>query len=221
MKIKSAIDDRIINPLMKFTLLSFALIPPLAFAENFLINSNKLFIFAEQFYPEYFSPAGVATTSLDNYLVRYYPDTDNYIGTRGEEVYVYGDIFNGLSTAGVISDYIDLEPGSDALLADLFAAQLSDVQVYGNGVVVLILPDDLSGSRHQRFIIELASKQTLLVSHNIDLAARIDSLSLSDNIEFCGEYEWNEKGGVIHWTHHDPEEIHPGGWIMHNNVIYQ
>lgn len=67
----------------------------------------------------------------------------------------------------------------------------------------------------------LKSKQTLLVSHNIDLAARIDTLSVNDSIEFFGEYEWNEKGGVIHWTHHDPEEIHADGWIMHNNVIYQ
>jgi len=44
---------------------------------------------------------------------------------------------------------------------------------------------------------------------------------LNDQIEFFGEYEWNDKGGVIHWTHDDPEEIHVNGWIFHNNVIYQ
>jgi len=103
----------------------------------------------------------------------------------------------------------------------LFADVQSNVQVYGTGIVVSILSDDLEGSRHQRFIIELKSKQTLLIAHNIDLAPRIDDLALSDLIEFHGEYEWNNQGGVIHWTHHDPDETHIGGWILHNRIIYQ
>lgn len=207
---------------MRFiTLLLLVLIPAISSAENFLINSNKLFNFAETAYPEYFSPAGVTTTTLDGYLVRYYPNTGNYIGSKDEEVYVYGDVFNGLLRAGVISDYIELEADSDELLAELFAARKSNVQVYGTGTVISILSDDLDGSRHQRFIIELKSKQTLLVAHNIDLSPRIFALSLNDKIEFFGEYEWNDKGGVIHWTHHDPQEIHVGGWIFYNNVIYQ
>lgn len=206
---------------MKFILLFLILIPTTSFAENFLINSNKLFDFAEKSYPEFFSPAGMTTVGLDNYLVRYYPNTSNYIGTRGEEIYVYGDIFNGLLKVGVISDYIEIEPNGDELLAKLFADGYSNVQVYGAGVVISILPDDLDGSRHQKFIIELNSSQTLLISHNIDLSPRIDELSLDDHIEFFGEYEWNDKGGVIHWTHHDPEGNHAAGWILHNNTIYQ
>lgn len=206
---------------MKFILLFLILIPTTSFAENFLINSNKLFDFAEKSYPEFFSPAGMTTVGLDNYLVRYYPNTSNYIGTRGEEIYVYGDIFNGLLKVGVISDYIEIEPNGDELLAKLFADGYSNVQVYGAGVVISILPDDLDGSRHQKFIIELNSSQTLLISHNIDLSPRIDELSLDDHIEFFGEYEWNDKGGVIHWTHHDPEGNHAAGWILHSNTIYQ
>lgn len=203
------------------TLLLLVLIPAISSADNFLINSNKLFNFAEASYPEYFSPAGVTTTTLDGYLVRYYPNTGNYIGTKGEEVYVYGNAFNGLLRAGVITDYVELEANSDELLAQLFASRKSNVQVYGTGAVISILSDDLDGGRHQRFIIELKSKQTLLITHNIDLLPRIFALSLNDKIEFFGEYEWNDKGGVIHWTHHDPEGIHENGWILHNNVIYQ
>ena len=207
---------------MRFTILLFlVLVPGITFAENYLINSNKLFNFAEKSYPEFFSPASTATFSLNNYLVRYYSNTGNYIGTTGEDVYVYGDVFSGLLKAGVISSFIELEPDSDELLAQLFEGGQSNVQVYGSGVVTFILSDDLDGSRHQRFIIELKSKQTLLIAHNIDLAPRIDELSLNDQIEFFGEYEWNDKGGVIHWTHDDPEEIHVNGWIFHNNVIYQ
>ncbi len=203
------------------TLLFLAFIPAITFAENLLVNSNKLFDFAEKSYPEFFSPAEIKTVGLDNYLLRYYPDTGNYIGTKGEEVYVYGDVFNGLLRAGVISDFVALEPDSDELLAQLFADGQSNAQIYGTGTVTAILSDDLEGSRHQRFIIELKSKQTLLISHNIDLSSRIDDLFLNDQVEFSGEYEWNDKGGVIHWTHHDPEGKHVDGWILHNNTIYQ
>tara|TARA_R110002073_G_scaffold291712_2_gene456889 strand:+ start:107 stop:727 length:621 start_codon:yes stop_codon:yes gene_type:complete len=206
---------------MKFTLLFLLLISTTSFAEDFLINSNKLFNFAEKSFPELFSPAGVATSGLDNYLVRYYPDTNSYIGTSGEDVYVYGDVFNGLLRIGVLTDYIALEPDGDELLAQLLADVQSTVQAYGTGIVVSILPDDLNGSRHQRFIIELKSKQTLLIAHNIDLAPRIDELALNDQIEFFGEYEWNDQGGVIHWTHHDPDGIHVDGWILHKDIIYQ
>jgi uncharacterized protein DUF3465 len=206
---------------MKFTLLFLLVISTSSFSENSLINSNKLFNFAEQSFPEYFSPAEMTTMGLDNYLVRYYPDTDTYLGTRGEEVYVYGDVFNGLLRVGVLTDYIELGPDGDDLLAQLFADGHSDVQVYGAGTVVSILSDDTNGSRHQRFIVELKSEQTLLIAHNIDLAPRIDELALNDQIEFFGEYEWNDQGGIVHWTHHDPEKIHIDGWILHNNNIYQ
>ncbi len=206
---------------MKFTLLLLLLISTTSFAENSLINSNKLFNFAEQSFPDLFSPVGVTTSGLDNYLVRYYPETNNYIGTIGEEVYVYGDVFNGLLRVGVLTDYIELEPDGDGLLAQLFADAQSDMQVHGTGTVISMLSDDLNGSRHQRFIIELKSKQTLLIAHNIDLASRIDDLAINDQIEFFGEFEWNNQGGVIHWTHHDPDMIHVDGWILHNSIIYQ
>ncbi|BFM13294.1 DUF3465 domain-containing protein [Simiduia litorea] len=97
----------------------------------------------------------------------------------------------------------------------------SNVQVKGSGTVIRILPDDNEGSRHQKFILQLSSGQTLLVAHNIDLAPRINSISNGDSVLFYGEYEWNSKGGVIHWTHHDPNGRHVGGWLKHNGRTYQ
>jgi hypothetical protein len=105
--------------------------------------------------------------------------------------------------------------GNDAAIENAFANRISNLQVGGQGTVVKILPDDNDGSRHQRFIVRLNSGQTLLMSHNIDLAPRIDSLSAGDTVAFYGEYEWNQKGGLIHWTHHDPQGRHPAGWIKH------
>ena len=102
-----------------------------------------------------------------------------------------------------------------------FTRSDANTQVRGSGVVIRLLPDDREGSQHQRFIISLASGQTLLVAHNIDLAPRINSLSLGDQVEFFGEYEWTEKGGVIHWTHHDPDGSHIDGWVKHEGKLYQ
>ncbi len=68
--------------------------------------SNQLFDFAEENYPQFFSLSDEETFELDDYWARYYSNTDNYIGTLGEDVYVYGDVFNGLLFVGKISDYI-------------------------------------------------------------------------------------------------------------------
>jgi hypothetical protein len=91
----------------------------------------------------------------------------------------------------------------------------------GEGVVDRVLSDDNDGSRHQRFILRLASGQTLLIAHNIDIAPRIQALSSGDRVAFYGQYEWNPEGGVIHWTHRDPNGQHLPGWLKHNGQVYQ
>ena len=110
---------------------------------------------------------------------------------------------------------------AEIALQNAFSNRQSDVQVKGGGKVTKLLSDDVDGSKHQRFILMLGSGETVLVSHNIDLAPRIEGLKKGDTVEFFGEYEWNEKGGVIHWTHHDPAGRHIGGWIKYQGKTYQ
>lgn len=110
---------------------------------------------------------------------------------------------------------------SDQVLRRAFERHTSDLEVEGRGAVKRILPDDNDGSRHQRFILELGSGQTLLVAHNVDVAPRISGLREGDRVEFRGEYEWNPEGGVIHWTHHDPRGRRPGGWLKHGGKTYR
>lgn len=122
---------------------------------------------------------------------------------------------------GLADQLAPSHPNADAVLADAFETGQNNLQVKGQGTVVRILPDDNEGSRHQRFILKLDSGQTLLVAHNIDLAPRIAALGIGDLVEFYGEYEWNPKGGVIHWTHHDPQGVHVSGWLKHQGKMYK
>ncbi|TQQ12390.1 DUF3465 domain-containing protein [Vibrio cholerae] len=110
---------------------------------------------------------------------------------------------------------------NDAVLQQAYQSQQSDLQVQGFGQVVKVLPDDNDGSRHQKFILKLNSGQALLVAHNIDLASRIPNLKIGDSVEFYGEYEWNKKGGVLHWAHKDPQNRHAHGWLKHNGQVYE
>ncbi len=103
----------------------------------------------------------------------------------------------------------------------LFENRQSDVQLEVSGEVIRLLADDNDGSRHQRFIVELPSGLSLLVAHNIDLAPRVDNLQVGDEVDLYGEYVWSEKGGIMHWTHHDPANRHPHGWIRHDGELYQ
>jgi hypothetical protein len=109
----------------------------------------------------------------------------------------------------------------ERVLQQAYQNHQSDLQIQGSGRVIKTLPDDTQGLRHQRFIVKLASGQTLLFAHNIDLAPKIRGLKKGDIIAFNGEYEWSEQGGVIHWTHKDPNGRHVDGWLEHNGQRYE
>ncbi len=61
-------------------------------------DSDRLFDWVEENFSQYFAPPGQQTQSFENYYYRYYPQTNNYIGTNTSDlnVYVLGDIFGGL-----------------------------------------------------------------------------------------------------------------------------
>ncbi|QQS08721.1 MAG: DUF3465 domain-containing protein [Phycisphaerales bacterium] len=109
--------------------------------------------------------------------------------------------------------------GADRI-ARAFRVQASGEQIRATGKVKKMLPDDNDGDRHQRAIIVLSNKRTILIAHNIDLAPRVPWRE-GDTIEFYGEYEWSEEGGVMHWTHHDPARRHVDGWIKLDGKVYK
>ncbi len=112
-----------------------------------------------------------------------------------------------------------ISSGEQTIL-DAFRQRKSDVIVSGTATVKKLLPDDKVGDRHQKMILRLPSGHSLLLAHNIDLADRVPA-DEGDRIEFTGEYEYSEQGGVLHWTHHDPRGRHHGGWIKLNGTKYE
>ena len=122
--------------------------------------------------------------------------------------------FSGISSASALST-------SDQILAKAFKLKTSGFMIKFKGAVIRKLPDDNDGSRHQKFIVKLASGQTLLIAHNINLAPRVAGLRVGNAVTIYGEYIWNHGGGIVHKTHHTPDGSKGGGWIRHKDVIYQ
>ncbi len=136
----------------------------------------------------------------------------------------------GASESFVASDVsINTEAKTDnSALIEAFKHKKSDIFVEGAGVVKKLLADDNKGSRHQKFLVSISPEQTLLFAHNIDLAPRVENLQIGDAVTFRGEYVYNPKGGVMHWTHKNPQgEISASqggnkvGWIIHNGQKYE
>lgn len=99
------------------------------------------------------------------------------------------------------------------IIAAAHAAKRTEFFVKFHCRVVALLPDDLDGSRHQRFLVRTSTGLTLLVAHNIDLSARVKGLKKSTPLVIHGEYIWNEEGGIIHKTHDAMNSRDPDGWI--------
>ena len=108
----------------------------------------------------------------------------------------------------------------NASVIQAFENKKSDIFVEGYGIVKKPLPDDNKGSRHQKFLVTISPEQTLLFAHNVDLAPVVP-LSVGDAVQFRGEYVYNPKGGVVHWTHRDPQGGQKAGWIKYNGKTYQ
>lgn len=106
---------------------------------------------------------------------------------------------------------------STETIENLYKSKASGVLITFNAKVENILSDDNEDSRHQRIILK-TNNRTVLLAHNIDVAPRVP-VNKNDRITVKGEYEWNQKGGIVHWTH--KKDNRPYGWVLFNNKKYQ
>lgn len=133
----------------------------------------------------------------------------------------------GLLVLTTVSCGLPAGTSTDALTglaqADVLAAQkahLKRVYVTVEALVFKLLSDDTRGIPHQRFLLQLTNGSTILVAHDTQMAPRVP-VRVGDMVKIHGEYIWNEKGGVIHWTHHSNSALHEPGWIEFNGQRYE
>ena len=101
--------------------------------------------------------------------------------------------------------------GADKALY-LFEKKEDRIWLKVEGSVIQILPDDVTGTRHQRFIIETEKGQSILINHNIDIAQRVP-IENGTRLIISGEYLWNTKGGSMHYTHRNTNIRKRSGYI--------
>jgi hypothetical protein len=110
--------------------------------------------------------------------------------------------------------------GGAALIENAFQSRLSGQVVQLRGVVRNVLPDERDGTRRQRWTLELDGGRTLLVSHDLETSGRVPA-AVGDELELCGRYEWNNRGGAVIDTHTRPDDESARGWIRHADVDYR
>jgi hypothetical protein len=112
------------------------------------------------------------------------------------------------------------QPDDTAIVGDFHNHQ-SNVEVTADGTVTRLLADRTSTTgTHEQFIIKLSSGDlTIEVEHNISIAKRVP-VKEGDHVIVHGVYVWNAQGGLIHFTHHDPQGTHEGGYIQDGGATY-
>lgn len=131
-----------------------------------------------------------------------------------------GAAYEGPSQYAQSYDSAGMDSCDDLSLVTAQNQRAKNVRITATARVKRLLPDDRKGNPHQRFLLGLSNGTTVLVAHNIDLAPYVP-LQQGDTVTICGEYIWNEKGGVLHYTHHTTNSHHQGGYIQYNRQTYQ
>lgn len=99
---------------------------------------------------------------------------------------------------------------------------LRDGWVKVKAYVKKLLPDDVFGRKHQRFVVGLGGKKdgdNVLVAHSIDAAKRAP-VNPGDIVKIRGKYKVDLRTGkpLIHFTHRPQRPGSPGGWIAKPNA---
>jgi hypothetical protein len=106
---------------------------------------------------------------------------------------------------------------ANALVYQAWAQQSSHLEVTASGSVAKVLGTRTGPSGpHEGFLLHLRGAGgrglTVRVEDNVDLTGPIP-LAPGDDVEVRGEYIYDPRGGLIHYTHRDPRGRHPDGYV--------
>ena len=107
-----------------------------------------------------------------------------------------------------------------AQIMDAVANKRAGITVEHWGTVTRTMSDDQGPENLQKFIVMLENGHMLLFAHNVKIASRVP-LAAGDRLEFRGRFDWNDVGGLIHRTHHDPQMVLDDGWLRHSGKVYR
>jgi hypothetical protein len=76
-----------------------------------------------------------------------------------------------------------------------------------------------TGCEHETFGVQTAAGPVQIVD-NVDIAPRV-AVQPGDRVEVRGEMVHDPgRAPVVHWTHHDPQGRHTGGFIQLRGRVY-
>ncbi|HLJ66786.1 MAG TPA: DUF3465 domain-containing protein [Chloroflexota bacterium] len=101
---------------------------------------------------------------------------------------------------------------------DAFRAHRSGVWLTLGARVQRTLPDEQGTYRHQRFITVCPDGRTVLIVNDVSIGQRVPVVD-GATVGVRGQYVWNALGGLVHFTHHDPQGA-AGGWILFRSRLY-
>jgi hypothetical protein len=99
-----------------------------------------------------------------------------------------------------------------------FAHHVSGAWVTLSASVERTLSDSFGRYRHQRFIVQCGSGQTILIVNDVSIGKRVP-VSVGGFVGVKGQYIWNAQGGLVHFTHHD-DSGGEGGWILWRGRLF-
>jgi hypothetical protein len=116
------------------------------------------------------------------------------------------------------------DDAGNAAVYDAWANQRSHVEVTASGSVAKVLGTRRGPSGvHTGFLLHLRGAAgrglTVRVEDNVDLTGPIP-VHAGDDAEVRGEYIYDPRGGLIHYTHRDPRGNRPGGYVKLANRMY-
>jgi hypothetical protein len=114
---------------------------------------------------------------------------------------------------------------SNGAVYDAWRAQRSRVEVTASGTIARVL-GTRSGryAPHDGFLLHLRGPEgrglTIRVEDNVTMTGQIALVAGADAI-VRGEYVYDPRGGIVHWTHRDPRGHHAAGYVQTGGKLYQ
>ncbi|MBD5654093.1 MAG: DUF3465 domain-containing protein [Candidatus Eremiobacteraeota bacterium] len=108
---------------------------------------------------------------------------------------------------------------------DAWRAGRSHVEVTASGTIARVLgtrPGRISA--HEGFLLHLRGAAgrglTVRVEDNVDFTGAIP-LQPGADVVARGEYVYDSRGGIVHYTHRDPRGRHAAGYVETGGKLYQ